>query len=62
MKVEPVAIIESAKAVLLGLFPVLTVFDVISWEETKLAVVETFVILLVTTFGGWFTRSRVTPV
>ena len=62
MKTEPVAITAGIVAIINAIIPVLLLFGVINWSEDQLGAVILAVGVVATTIGGWFTRSRVTPI
>ncbi len=61
MQKEPVLYIQAAQGILVGVLPLLAIFGVLNWSIEQFGVVEVFIILVSTTVGGLFTRSKVSP-
>ena len=62
MTKEPVAITAGIVAIINAIIPVLLLFGVINWSEEQLGAVILAVGVVATTLGGWFARSRVSPI
>ena len=62
MKKEPVLYVQAVQAILVGVLPVLAAFGALDWSIEQFGTVEVFIILVSTTVGGLFTRSKVNPV
>ena len=61
MKKQPVLYVQAIQAIAVGVLPVLAAFGAVGWTIEQFGVVEVFVILVSTTFGGLFTNSKVSP-
>lgn len=61
-----ILILGAVNIIVVGVFPVLQVFDVISWTSDQMSQVVTFLALFTNTVGGTitsiFAENRVTPV
>lgn len=62
MKKQPVLYIQAVQAILVGILPVLAIFGVIGWTIEQFGAVEAFIVLVSSTVGGLFTRSKVSPI
>ena len=62
MRQEPVAVTAGIVAIINAIIPVLLLFGVIDWSEEQIGAVILAVGVVATTLGGWFARSRVTPI
>lgn len=62
MRTEPVAVTAGIVAIINAVIPVLLLFGVINWSEEQIGAVILAVGVVATTLGGWFARSRVSPI
>ena len=62
MTKEPVAYINAAGVLLVGLLPVIAAFGLLNWSIEQFGIVEAFIVLVVGTVTTLFARSKVSPV
>ena len=62
MSQEPVAISAGIVLIVEAIIPCLMLFGVIDWTIAQSGAVILAVGVIATTVGGWFARSRVTPI